>query len=77
MRSAIEKLFMNSRTELLASTQSLVVKLGSQLLSGKDGRLDGGFIAAIAGQIAALRTRHIAVTIVSSGAIAAGLADLA
>jgi len=67
---------MNSRIELLAAAQSLVVKLGTQLLSGQDGRLDGGLIAAIAGQIAALRKRNIAVTIVSSGAIAAGLAEL-
>jgi glutamate 5-kinase len=67
---------MKSRTELLASTSSLVVKLGSQLLSGKDGRLDVGFITAIADQVAVLRKRGIAVTIVSSGAIAAGLAEL-
>jgi glutamate 5-kinase len=67
---------MKSRTELLASTQSLVVKLGSQLLSGKDGRLDSEFIHTIAQQVATLNKRGIAVTIVSSGAIAAGLAEL-
>ena len=67
---------MQSRSELLAATQSLVVKLGSQLLAGKDGRLNRSFIAVIAAQIAALRDRRIAVTVVSSGAIAAGLAEL-
>jgi glutamate 5-kinase len=67
---------MKSRIESLAGVGSVVVKLGSQLLTGKDGRLDGGFIAAIAQQVAALRARKIAVTIVSSGAIAAGLAEL-
>jgi glutamate 5-kinase len=67
---------MKSRTELLTSADSVVVKLGSQLLSGKDGRLDGEFIASIAAQIAALHQRKIAVTLVSSGAIAAGIAEL-
>jgi glutamate 5-kinase len=67
---------MKSRAELLATADSVVVKLGSQLLSGKDGRLDRGFINAIAEQVATLRQRKIAVTIVSSGAIAAGLAEL-
>jgi glutamate 5-kinase len=67
---------MKSRAELVAATASVVVKLGSQLLSGKDGRLDGRFIASIAAQIAALHERKIAVTLVSSGAIAAGIAEL-
>jgi glutamate 5-kinase len=67
---------MKSRSDILASAGSLVVKLGSQLLSGKDGRLDRDFIGAIAAQIAALHERKIAVTLVSSGAIAAGIAEL-
>jgi glutamate 5-kinase len=67
---------MQSRTQFLAAVTSVVVKLGSQLLSDKDGRLDAGFITAIAAQVAALRRRNIAVTIVSSGAIAAGRAEL-
>jgi glutamate 5-kinase len=67
---------MNFRSQLLSSTKSVVVKLGSQLLTDKEGRLDVGFITGIADQIATLRKRNIAVTIVSSGAIAAGLAEL-
>jgi glutamate 5-kinase len=56
--------------------QTAVVKLGTQLLTDKTGRLDIDFLAAIAGQIAALRSRGILVTIVSSGAIGAGVAEL-
>jgi glutamate 5-kinase len=67
---------MKTRAEQLVGVESLVVKLGTQLLAGKDGRLDARFIAAIAAQVAALRERKIITTIVSSGAIAAGLAEL-
>jgi glutamate 5-kinase len=62
--------------DLLRSVTTIVVKLGSQLLSGIDGRLDSDLMASIALQIAALRERRLHVTIVSSGAIAAGLAEL-
>jgi glutamate 5-kinase len=67
---------MKSRKAALSGVGSIVVKLGSQLLSGAEGRLDAGFIASMATQVAALRERQIAVTIVSSGAIAAGLGEL-
>ena len=65
-----------SRIELLSPVRSIVIKLGSQLLSGKSGRLDDTFLAGIAKQIATLRQRGLSVTVVSSGAIAAGLAEL-
>jgi glutamate 5-kinase len=67
---------MPPRSEHLASVRSLVVKLGTQLLSDANGRLDARFLATIAGQIAELRSRGIRVTIVSSGAIGCGLAEL-
>jgi glutamate 5-kinase len=60
----------------LADVRSLVVKLGTQLLSDHDRRLDQGYIASMAGQVAALRQRHVRVTVVSSGAIGAGLREL-
>ena len=64
------------RQRYLASVRSVVVKLGTQLLSDKDRRLDADFIARMARQVVALRQRGILVTIVSSGAIGAGLREL-
>ncbi|MGH7214471.1 MAG: glutamate 5-kinase, partial [Tepidisphaeraceae bacterium] len=64
------------RKQYLASVRSVVVKLGTQLLSDADGRLDAHFVAAIAHQVAALREKGTRVTIVSSGAIGAGLREL-
>jgi glutamate 5-kinase len=54
----------------------MVVKLGTQLLTDKTGRLDNDFLAGIARQISNLRSRGILVTIVSSGAVGAGVAEL-
>jgi glutamate 5-kinase len=54
----------------------VVVKLGSQLLSDKEGRLDADFLTGVAAQVAELRRRGVRVTVVSSGAIAAGLREL-
>src|SRR5690242_12166264 len=67
----------SQRHKYLASVRSVVIKLGTQLLSDKDGRLDAAFIASVAKQIAHLREqRNVKVTIVSSGAIGAGLREL-
>jgi glutamate 5-kinase len=63
----------SSRQSLLAPVRSVVVKLGTQLLSDKDLKLDVDFLSTIAKQVAALRDNGITVTIVSSGAIGAGL----
>ena len=52
------------------------MKLGTQLLSSKDRRLDTSFIATVAKQVAQLREKGIRVTIVSSGAIGCGMAEL-
>lgn len=54
----------------------MVVKLGTQVLSDPSKRLDVAYLNEIARQVAALRKRKIAVTIVSSGAIGAGLGEL-
>ena len=53
-----------------------MIKLGTQLLSDKDGRLDAGYVGEIARQVAELREKKIGVTIVSSGAVGAGLREL-
>src|SRR3954467_4887249 len=68
---------MSDRASLLSSVRSIVVKLGTQVLSTKDGRLDSTFVATVAHQVARLREeKKIAVTVVSSGAIGAGVAEL-
>jgi glutamate 5-kinase len=64
------------RQQYLASIRTVVVKLGTQLLSDPEGRLDAAFIGRMAGQVAALQKRGVKVTIVSSGAIGAGLREL-
>lgn len=64
------------RQPYLSGIGTVVVKLGTQVLSDNQGRLDGDFITCIAGQIATLRDRGLRMTIVSSGAIGAGLREL-
>lgn len=49
------------------------MKLGTQLLSDAQKRLDEVFLAQMAQQVAELRRRGIRVTIVSSGAVGSGL----
>lgn len=67
---------MDSRQSYLRNVRSIVVKLGTQLLSDKAGRLNHDYVADIAGQIVSLRQRGMQVTLVSSGAIGSGLAEL-
>jgi glutamate 5-kinase len=66
----------DSRHQALSSVRSVVVKLGTQLLNDPTAKLDSQFIAGIAKQVAALRERGVRVTIVSSGAIGAGIREL-
>jgi glutamate 5-kinase len=67
---------MNARESSLSAVRSVVVKLGTQLLTDKTGRLDTEFLSSIARQIVHLRARGILVTVVSSGAVGAGVAEL-
>lgn len=60
----------------LPEIRSLVVKLGTQLLSRPDRTLNTEFLGDIARQIALLRAEGLRVTVVSSGAVGAGLAAL-
>lgn len=62
----------------LTTVRSVVVKLGTQLLSKGNGdrTLDTTFIGAVAEQIARLRSAGVRVTVVSSGAVGAGMARL-
>ena len=56
---------------LLRRVRHVVVKMGSSLLAGPGG-LDPAALARLAVDIAAVHARDIDVTVVSSGAIAAG-----
>jgi glutamate 5-kinase len=62
-----------TRKKYLSDVKSLVVKLGTQLLSDSQKRLDSAFLAQMAQQVLQLRQRGIRVTIVSSGAVGAGM----
>src|SRR5215217_9554824 len=64
------------RRQHLTGVRTAVIKLGTQLLSDKDGRLDAAYVATVARQVAVLRERGVRVTLVSSGAIGAGLREL-
>jgi glutamate 5-kinase len=62
------------RHAILSPVRNVVVKLGTQLLSDGSGRLDAPFVSTVARQIANLREQKgITVTIVSSGALGAGM----
>ena len=64
------------RKALLAGVKSVVIKIGTNALSDASGRLDTALIAQFAEQVAALVARKIRVTMVSSGAIGAGITEL-
>ena len=67
------------RNSLLPNARRLVIKLGTQLLTSTDPKtpgIDPAFVRRMAGQVASLRGMGKEVTIVSSGAIGAGCAEL-
>lgn len=68
--------FQDNPRSRLPGVRSVVVKLGTQLLSRPDRTLDTEFLARVAGQIAGLRAKGVRVTVVSSGAVGAGMAQL-
>lgn len=70
------RIVMANRSEYLGNVRSVVVKLGTQLLSDSEGRIDAPFVAKIAEQVAQLRRDGVRVTIVSSGAIGCGLREM-
>ncbi len=65
-----------TRQHYLRAIRTAVVKLGTQVLSDKNGAIDAPFIDSIADQVAALRQRGIRMAVVSSGAIGAGVREL-
>jgi glutamate 5-kinase len=62
--------------ELIRSARRIVVKVGTNALTGRDGRLDEAFVGDLSGQIAQLLADGLEVALVSSGAIGAGVAEL-
>jgi len=61
------------RKQLMANVRSMVVKVGTALLTREHGRLDRRLIGGIARQLAELQRRGIKLTLVSSGAVGAGI----
>jgi len=64
------------RENVLASARRIVVKLGTQLITDDQGRIDRTYLRRIARQIAALRERGVTVTVVSSGAVGSGCGEM-
>jgi glutamate 5-kinase len=67
---------MKLRQELLASARRIVVKFGTGLLTDDSNRLSPERISALVVEVAGLRAQKRQVVLVSSGAIAAGMAEL-
>jgi glutamate 5-kinase len=63
------------RSRIVRSARSIVVKLGTNVLAGDDGTLSSARINAIAEQIATVCRQGHCVTVVTSGAIGAGVAE--
>lgn len=64
------------RQEIVAQARTVVVKVGTNVLTAEDGRLDAARVQALADQIQRLRQAGRQVALVSSGAIGAGIGRL-
>src|SRR5207245_7526959 len=64
------------RQEVIALAHTVVVKVGTNVLTGPDGALDPARLQALADQIERLRQAGRKVALVSSGAIGAGVGRL-
>jgi glutamate 5-kinase len=64
------------RAALVRGVRSVVIKIGTNALSDAAGHLDTSLIAGFARQVADLMARKVQVTMVSSGAIGAGITEL-
>ena len=64
------------RRDIISRARRVVVKLGTSAISDEYGRLDLPLLRSLAGQICRAMDAGVAVTLVSSGAIGAGLAEL-
>ncbi len=66
----------SSRNKLLQNTPVWVIKVGSRVLTGKDGKLDRDHVERLAGQLVDLASSGKKVVLVSSGAVASGVGKL-
>lgn len=64
------------RQEVIALTHTVVVKVGTNVLTGADGRLDRARLQALTDQVQRIRQGGRKVVLVSSGAIGAGMGKL-
>ncbi|MEE9585154.1 MAG: glutamate 5-kinase, partial [Candidatus Brocadiales bacterium] len=64
------------RKTITSGTKRLVVKVGTSVITTKDGLLDTAQVAGISRQIAGLKRRGLEVAVVSSGAVGAGMGEL-
>lgn len=64
------------RQEVIALAHTVVVKVGTNVLTGEDGRLDPARLQALTDQLHRIRAAGRKVVLVSSGAIGAGMGRL-
>ncbi|MBP5622025.1 MAG: glutamate 5-kinase, partial [Thermoguttaceae bacterium] len=64
------------RNQIIRSTRSLVVKVGTNVLTTQDGLLNRERIHNLVEEICEIRKRGVDVTLVSSGAVGAGMGRL-
>jgi glutamate 5-kinase len=64
------------RQEIITSAHTVVVKVGTNVLTRDDGTLDPANLQALADQMQRIRSRNRRVVLVSSGAIGAGIGRL-
>jgi glutamate 5-kinase len=64
------------RQEVVATANTVVVKVGTNVLTNDDGALDRGRVQALADQVQRLRFAGRKIVLVSSGAIGAGVGEL-
>jgi len=63
-------------SKLIKDARKIVLKIGSNTLAGKDGKIDFAFLDGLAEQVAELMKQGKQVVVVSSGAQVAGLSTL-
>ena len=66
----------NILTDMQYRFKRIAVKIGSNVLTGKDGMLDTERMASLVAQIAELHNKGVEVILVSSGAVASGRGEL-
>jgi glutamate 5-kinase len=66
---------MAVREQIISRARRVVVKVGTNAICDSSGRPDRKAIGGLAGQIAALMKKGVEVTLVSSGAIGAGIGE--